>query len=571
MKFFVHSEIPGSSIKQDLGQPQYSYYFVLEGFRRVLEQLGEVIVVEDPGQVDELFDESSEDCLFICFSPPHRAPVGLRCPTVTVFAWEFSTIPDETWDDDPRNDWRYVFKDHGMTIALSSYSAQVVKNAMGNDFPVAGIPVPVWDKFAPIRETLALPNAIKSTELTFTGDLLDSREFSFDISETRSQGRIIPAWDGEELKLSFDFNSTDITCLNGFYAAEHWGSWSRTLIPFVELPVALSGDVRVRLEGHGYHANVDRDITVLLGSSKSKVNFLGYPTPHDLRFSLIEPASRVSFRGLRTRPPAGAEDRRTLGIGLVSLTFSRPDAALQVAEQPQTSTSPGDAADDMGHAEQLLELEGVVYTSIFNPADGRKNWVDIVTAFVYAHRDHADATLVLKMINNDPDTYIGTYRLLLSQLAPFKCRVVLVRGFLDDEQFAKLVAATSYYVNASHCEGLCLPLMEFLSSGVPAVAPDNTAMADYIDEGLAFIVKSSTEQMVWPDDPRDLFRTLRYRINWESLYEGMSKSYELATRDPDIYQAMSQHARNKLQARASVESVASSLGQFLESIDINDQ
>ena len=73
--------------------------------------------------------------------------MGLEVPTTVVLAWEFADLPCYTWDDEPRNDWRNVLADHGNLITLSRQSAGVVKATMGDDFPVAAIPVPVFDIF----------------------------------------------------------------------------------------------------------------------------------------------------------------------------------------------------------------------------------------------------------------------------------------------------------------------------------------------------------------------------------------------------------------------------------------
>lgn len=102
----------------------------------------------------------------------------------------------------------------------------------------------------------------------------------------------------------------------------------------------------------------------------------------------------------------------------------------------------------------------------------------------------------------------------LAQLAPFSCRVVMIHGYMDDAQYARLYQSASFYVNASHCEGLCLPLMEFMACGKPVIAPDHTAMQDYIDESVAFVVDSSVEACTWPHDPRMLFRAHRHRPDW---------------------------------------------------------
>src|ERR1035437_7476303 len=41
-----------------------------------------------------------------------------------------------------------------------------------------------------------------------------------------------------------------------------------------------------------------------------------------------------------------------------------------------------------------LDIDGVVYTTVFNPYDGRKNWIDMLCTFCWAFRDIEDATLI---------------------------------------------------------------------------------------------------------------------------------------------------------------------------------
>ena len=100
------------------------------------------------------------------------------------------------------------------------------------------------------------------------------------------------------------------------------------------------------------------------------------------------------------------------------------------------------------------------------------------------------------------------------KLAPYQCRVVAVHGYLEQPAFHDLVRATTYTVNASAGEGQCLPLMEFMSAGKPAIAPNHTAMADYVTPANSFIVSGTREPSAWPQDPRQVFRCMRYRINW---------------------------------------------------------
>ena len=90
---------------------------------------------------------------------------------------------------------------------------------------------------------------------------------------------------------------------------------------------------------------------------------------------------------------------------------------------------------------------------------------------------------------------------------------------------------------------LCMPLMEFMSAGVPAIAPDHTAMADYITTDNAFIVRGTREHNVWPHDPEQMFRTMRYRIEWDSIVEAFEDAAAMLNGPAERRVAMSNAAR----------------------------
>lgn len=210
---------------------------------------------------------------------------------------------------------------------------------------------------------------------------------------------------------------------------------------------------------------------------------------------------------------------------------------------------------------QTVQVEGVVYTSVLNPADGRKNWQEMLSAFCWAFREQSDATLILKMTHNDIELYRGTLLNTLARLSPFKCRVVALHGFLQDAEYLQLIQASSYYVNASSGEGLCIPLMEFMSCGKPALAPAHTAMADYIDEQCAFLIESCLQPTDWPHDPTGMHLTHSRRLNWESLMRQYQIS-RVAAQDQTRYSQMSLNAERKLQEFSSLERVSTELAQF---------
>ncbi len=478
MHFILHSDIGESSIRDKLGRPEYSYYFVLTGLRPVLERMGTVELVRDPEtEVDPIFQQCrarGEPCVFLCFAPPNRAPIGLACPTVSVFAWENSAIPTEAWGDEPREDWRVALTAHGRAITLCSFAASAVKAAMGADFPVGVIATPVWDRFAALRARP--PSAvIVGAELIVDGIVIDSPTLGL------SADLLVPPrrrdWRSEEEEDEPPDNP-----------------------PGTEPPVAA-------------------------------------PEPDPPAAVVPPPPPRLTLRhrfGLARRQLL----RRLRG---------------QAEPPPPEERAPGIP----------LHFDGVVYTAVFGPTDGRKNWHDIVTAFCWAFRDTPDATLILKMVHHRVSDYRDTLILLLSQLSPFACRVVAIQAFLDDAAYRRLIGATSYYVNASLCEGLCLPLMEFMASGTPAIAPRHTAMADYVDAEAAFIVSGTRQYSVWSHDPRQMFRSERYRINWETLLDGFRESYRVAKEEPARYAAMGQAAAERIHRFASEEVVSARLRDFL--------
>ncbi|MCO8309805.1 glycosyltransferase [Pseudomonas mandelii] len=417
MLIIIYSETNQHTIAQNLGRSEYSYYFVLKEYRPVLERLGRVVEVSDPQtEVDALYLDClsrGEDCVFLSFSPPHRTPVHFACPTLAVFAWEFSTIPNEPFAGEPRNDWRTVLRASGAAITHSSYTVNAVREAMGADYPIVAVPAPVWDRFAARGAQLQRQPLARQVRLKIKGLLADSRQL-------------------------------------------------------------------------------------------------------DLR--AFGPAHLRGGKGIDFQAPAG---------------------------------------------EQELVLDGVIYTSVFNPGDGRKNWEDMLSAFCVTFREVEDATLVLKLTHHNAEEALTDILHHLYKNQSYRCRIVLIYGYLADADYERLVQATSYVVNTSYGEGQCLPLMEFMSCGKPAVAPRTTAMIDYLDADNAFLIDSTDELTAWPHDPRKAFRTLRYITNWASLCTAYRASYDVAQNDPQRYAGMSAHAVTSLQNFCSQATAEQRLKEFL--------
>lgn len=218
---------------------------------------------------------------------------------------------------------------------------------------------------------------------------------------------------------------------------------------------------------------------------------------------------------------------------------------------------------------RVLTLGGLVFSSVFNLLDDRKNPRDILTAFLMEFAGRDDATLVLKL-TSCPRTereIVARLRALHRSLGiEHRCRVAAILDYLDDRQMDALMGATTAYVNASHGEGACLPLQQAMAAGRPVIAPAHTAMADYVDERVGAVVASSAEPTHWPHDPERRIETTWRRIDWESLRAGLRLVADAADRDRGQYGEWSRAARARMQAWAGAAGIEARLRGLLENV-----
>lgn len=527
MKFLVYSEVTAARIAASLGLPEYSYYFVLRDFLPVLQQLGDVLVVERPEvEVDPLYDAAcaaGERCLFLSFSPPQKTPLDLRCPTIPVFAWEFDSIPNEHWLDELNQDWRYVLEKCGQGITHSGLTVQAVKAELGESFPIVSIPSPVWDKFQALRDQPATLPLHKSVHIQVqSGVVLDTHDVALEpympgpdaVAKAVAMARApkqteSPATSQLEAAISQRIRQQSRLQISRRYLGEWYLRVLRGLFPGLPGPVP---------------AHSDKPIAA--------------PIAVEL---VIEPV------GQRLEPRNQVEPSVLPKSGVTPLT---PEWTL---------------------SECCFELSGVVFTALFNPYDGRKNWVDMLTAFCAAFKDTADATLVFKLGHHEYQSALNDMLMCMARMPKFQCRVVLLQGFLDKAEFDSLIRASAFAVNASHGEGQCLPLMEFLSCGKPAIAPRHSAMLDYIDEEVAFVVDSWLDATAWSHDPRLAYRTLRHQIDWSSLVEAYREAYQCVRDDPSRYAKMSAAAIERMRGHCSQAIATEKLRDFLNLDEVLSQ
>ena len=281
----------------------------------------------------------------------------------------------------------------------------------------------------------------------------------------------------------------------------------------------------------------------------------------------IDPDARpgANSAAFRLKTHAKSLLRRAWVDGLKPLLPLRLSKALVQAKNAfKRAWSEGET--ELPVATANLELSGIVYTSILNPDDKRKNWQDLITAFLLALGDRDDATLVLKLAAS----YLAPIRELLAFYnklgVPHRARIVLVTEYLSDSQMRELVRGSTFYVNASRAEGSCLPLQDFLAAGRPGIAPANTAMGDYFDAWVGYVVESHPEPCPWPQDDTGRLHTMWHRIVWSSLRDQFAASYQAAKGEAEAYQQLSAQARMRMKSWASPDAVWPRLREALDLI-----
>lgn len=216
-----------------------------------------------------------------------------------------------------------------------------------------------------------------------------------------------------------------------------------------------------------------------------------------------------------------------------------------------------------GVADFHIVAKGVVFATILNSRDGRKNWGDMATSFVSQFQDVEDAVLIFKFNEADSSEAFAALHRELRRFIWMKCRVIAFNGYLEDADFQRFLDGIDYVVNASTGEGQCLPLMELMAMGAPAVAPDHTSMADYITPENAFILPSNTIIAGWPHDPRYIYSTTAFKVHWDAMRDAYGRAYALAKGNPAKYQEMSRAAMNQLEKHSSTRVVTEALQAVL--------
>lgn len=520
--FLVSTTACAGNLPNHIGDADYSYAFVLNQLAPALEELGTWRRIDNPESslLAAAHRASSEGYrpIHLALNPPQNCYFTPAVPTIMLPFWEFPDVPNRNFGLDTRQNWLRMCR-HVDGIVVASQEAATAFRRAGIKQPVSVVPVP-----------------------------LDPSYFE------------VPPWNPNE--------TWDITCRHFEMNSEVHPTITDSVSPPTAEATATKKQGLLQRVRH----NVGR------WSLAIAQRLLGNERAAKLREYTL---------GLRAQiPPQRSRLRwavRFLGhfvFDVLRATYKRlfirwlsPEAIAHISRlkdrvvrhRPVLPLLPA----------RPLSISGLVYTSIFNLSDRRKNVEDMLSAFLLAFQDRPDVTLVLKLATNPVREFheVQLFRYIHNSLGiRHRCRLVVITDYLSDEQMVRLTRATTYYLNASRAEGACLPLQEALAAGRPALAPAHTAMSDYMDDKVGFVLETHPEPTYWPHDPQRGFETYWNRLVWTDLHDQLLESAEVALNDRQRYEEMGRTAQARLQEMASCEAACKALNQAIDGLrDFDEQ
>lgn len=532
--FLVSTTGCARGIKGTLGSAAYSYFFVLEALAPVLERLGTWRLLDRPESSLPFAAAQAEAegyrPVHLALHPPQDVYLTPTLPNVIFPFWEFPDIPDRDFGHDTRQNWARVCSRADLILAACQFTADAFRKG-GVDCPIGVVPVPLKPAH------FAVP------------------DWSPDGSWTLTCRHV--AWGGDSpgpLKVG-----------PGGEAVGH-------LLGPAAPPAAedVESAARVGLKRRAYLGarQVFRKVYPWLGTKT--LDRIARTRHYVLNASGRDPRTLQAMPGPRPGLArlgyAVARDGYRLHVkrwlskeALEKITKAKVRAFRAIGREPVLAPDPLLPSTP-------LTIGGLVFSSIFNLGDKRKNHVDLLTAFLLAFRDRPDATLVIKLATNPTREHheIGIFRAMYEGLGiEHRCRLVVITDFLSDEQMAELMRVTTFYVNTSKAEGACLPLQQSLAAGRPSLAPDHTAMADFMDDRVGFVLGTHPEPTYWPHDPEMRIETTWNRLVWSDLRDRLLDAAALVDRDFAGYQARARAARARMANYASRETVEGALREAL--------
>ncbi len=494
------------------------------------------------GTIENLIAEGFE-CVEIVFSLNTFSHGRTSLPKLYFFSWPYPNLDGLANGQKDTKTFQLESNDFGI-ITLSENATKLIQEFAPANLEIISAPTLATKKQLNEETISAIkPKLLQNKPLDIEGLTIDSADFNI-THGTQNLGKygqlhpdhgiIKTTWNRQEFEIPCNTNCYGTQYMSGFYEPEPWGIWSKSNSPRINLPYVIAGNIQIKIRAVGYGNNVNRKIDLSLGSKTTNIVLNKEITTYVLNFELNHPQDKIVFGNLDLSPPESL-DTRTMGIGLIS---------LDVAPLPEENNKPA-------HTVKRKGLQGLVFTSYVDPEDKKYGYRDLITAFCIAMKHYDDANLIIFIPASSSLKSIKTFCKLINANKPFCCRILIIKGNLNDNNLELLKSITSYFVDFSHFESSCEHLLNFGYSGIPIVAPRHTAIDDCIDKKSKLVIDCSREPFNTTTIDGRKFIGFQYRINWESAYQTLSKAYQMAKNSTSEYLDESNRSLNTIKRLSS--------------------
>jgi glycosyltransferase involved in cell wall biosynthesis len=206
----------------------------------------------------------------------------------------------------------------------------------------------------------------------------------------------------------------------------------------------------------------------------------------------------------------------------------------------------------------------IVFLSILNPFDKRKQIVRLIECFISAWEKNKEIVLVIKLVIDNVHTTLGNIQEILQKHYSYEgvCKnVVFISQNLSEPEMVSLYKSARFYLTAASTEGLNLPLIEAMSFGIVPVSPRHSAMIDYIEPCNALIIEHEVEY-TGPGfhGYGDQLKTTHFPPVNASLITSILQAAKITETD---YKKLSKNASQSVFKKYSLDAFSASLKRFM--------